>query len=51
MLDFFHAVTQYTFVLNALLTGILASVACGMVGSFVVARRITYIAGGIAHSV
>lgn len=51
MIEFFRAVTQYSFVMNALLTGLLASVACGMIGSFVVARRITYIAGGIAHSV
>ncbi len=36
---------------NALIAGLLAAVACGVVGSFVVARRITYVAGGIAHSV
>ena len=40
-----------TFLRCALLTGALASVACGVVGSFVVVRRITYIAGGIAHCV
>lgn len=42
---------QQTFPQYALLTGILASIACGIIGSYVVARRITYIAGGIAHSV
>jgi len=31
--------------------GVLASLACGVVGSYVVVRRITYIAGGIAHCV
>jgi zinc transport system permease protein len=36
---------------NALLTGVLASVACGVMGSFVVVKRISYIAGGIAHCV
>ena len=36
---------------HALLAGIIASVACGVVGSYVVARRITYIAGAISHSV
>jgi len=30
---------------------VVASVACGVVGSYVVARRITYIAGGVAHCV
>ncbi|MCD4691159.1 metal ABC transporter permease [bacterium] len=36
---------------NALLAGAMASVACGVVGSLVVVRRITYMAGGIAHCV
>jgi len=39
------------FLQYAFLTGILASIACGIIGSYVVTRRITYIAGGIAHSV
>ncbi len=34
---------------NALLGGLLASVACGIVGTYVTVRRITYIAGAIAH--
>lgn len=51
MAEFFHAVANYSFMLNALLAGVLASVACGVVGTYVVTRRITYIAGGIAHSV
>ncbi|RMF84722.1 MAG: metal ABC transporter permease [Planctomycetota bacterium] len=42
---------QHPFLRNALAAGVLASVACGVVGSFVVARRITYVAGGIAHCV
>jgi len=33
------------------LTGILASVACGIIGTYVVVRRISYIADGIAHCV
>lgn len=36
---------------RALLAGLLASIAAGVVGSYVVARRITYIAGSIAHCV
>jgi zinc transport system permease protein len=42
---------QYTFLQNALLTGILASVACGVIGTYVVVRRISYLADGIAHTV
>jgi len=37
--------------LCALAAGLLASVACGVVGTYVVTRRITYLAGGIAHCV
>ncbi len=51
MTEFFQVAFHHTFMVNALLTGLLASIACGVVGTFVVARRITYIAGGIAHSV
>ena len=39
------------FLQHALLTGILASISCGVVGTLVVVRRITYLAGGIAHTV
>ena len=49
--EFFHAVANYSFMSNALLTGVLASISCGVVGTYVVSRRLTYIAGGIAHSV
>ena len=51
MLEFFHDFLKYPFLQLTLLTGILASVACGIIGSYVVVRRITYIAGGIAHCV
>lgn len=51
VIDFFDAVFRYTFLQYALLTGILAAIACGVIGSYVVTRRITYIGGGIAHAV
>lgn len=51
MTEFLTDLQQYAFLRNALLTGLLASIACGIIGSYVVTRRITYIAGGIAHSV
>ena len=51
MLEFFTDLSQQTFLRYALLTGLLASVACGIIGSYVVTKRITYIAGGLAHSV
>ena len=51
MSEFVNAVWHYSFLQNALLIGVLAAIACGVVGTFVVTRRITYIGGGIAHSV
>jgi zinc transport system permease protein len=51
LLQFLNDVQQYSFLQNALLTGILASVACGIIGTYVVVRRISYIADGIAHTV
>lgn len=51
MIEFIDALETAPFMRYALLTGLLASVACGVVGTYVVARRITYVAGGIAHCV
>lgn len=39
----------YSFLQYALLAGLLCSVSCGIIGSYVTVRRITYIAGAIAH--
>ena len=51
MLEFFSTLSSQAFLQNALLGGILASIGCGLTGSFVVVNRIGYMAGGIAHSV
>ena len=51
MSEFLDALSRHAFLRYALLAGVLASVACGVVGTYVVVRRITYIAGGIAHCV
>jgi zinc transport system permease protein len=41
---------QFTFMQHALLAGLLVSVACGIVGTFVVIKRMVFISGGIAHA-
>jgi zinc transport system permease protein len=46
MLEILH----YDFMQNALMAGLLAAVACGIVGVFVVVKRIIFISGGIAHA-
>lgn len=51
MTEFFSALSQHGFLQNALIAGLLASIGCGVMGSFVVVKRIGFLAGGIAHSV
>jgi zinc transport system permease protein len=41
---------QYEFMRNALAAGLLAAVACGVIGVYVVVKRIVFISGGIAHT-
>ncbi|HOI56878.1 MAG TPA: metal ABC transporter permease [Phycisphaerae bacterium] len=51
MSEFVEAVRNYPLMQHAVLAALLASVAGGVVGTYVVVRRITYLAGGIAHCV
>jgi zinc transport system permease protein len=53
MTEFLHALADPTFPMlrYALLAGVLASVALGIIGTYVVTRRISSIAGAISHSV
>ncbi len=48
MIDFFD-VFALEFMQNALFAGLLASIACGIIGSLVVVNRQVFLAGGIAH--
>ena len=43
-------ILQYTFMQNAFLAAVLVSVACGLVGTYVVVKRIVFISGGISHA-
>ena len=51
MMTFLDAVLSYMFLQNALLGGMLASLGCGIMGTYVVVKRMGYLAGGIAHAV
>ena len=41
---------QYTFFQHALLGSLLTAIACGIVGTYIVARRLVFISGGITHA-
>ena len=53
MIEFFNALTDPNtdLIRNALFAGLIASVTFGIVGTFVVTRRISYIAAAISHSI
>lgn len=51
-MSFLEALTSdFPFIRNALVAGLIASASFGVIGTYVVARRISYIAAAIAHSV
>ena len=41
---------SYGFMRNALMAGVLVSVACGIIGTLVVLKRMVFITGGVAHT-
>ncbi|HUW10501.1 MAG TPA: metal ABC transporter permease, partial [Anaerolineae bacterium] len=43
-------VLQLEFMQRALIAGLLVSVACGVIGTYVVVNRIVFISGAIAHA-
>ena len=53
MLDFFTALSDpdLPFVRYAVITGMLSAIPFGVIGTFVVVRRISYIAGAISHCI
>ena len=51
MTGFLDALAAHGFLQTALAAGLLASVGCGIMGTYVVVKRIGFLAGGIAHTV
>lgn len=43
-------IIEYNFFQNALIGGLLASIVCGIVGTYIVTRRLVFISGGITHA-
>ena len=41
---------EYTFFQRALLGSLLASIACGLIGTYIVTRRLVFISGGLTHA-
>lgn len=49
-MEFFHNIFEYQYLANALLAAIFAGITCGIVGTYVVARRMVFLCGGITHA-
>jgi zinc transport system permease protein len=43
-------ILEYTFFQNAIMAGVLAAIACGVIGAYVVVKRLVFISGGISHA-
>ena len=46
----FYDIFEYQYLANALLAAIFAGITCGIVGTYVVARRMVFLCGGITHA-
>jgi zinc transport system permease protein len=51
VLEFIEVLKNNGFMQNAFVIGLLASLACGVIGTYVVVKRIVFISGGISHTV
>ena len=49
-MEFFSDLIHYGYLLNALTACVLSGIACGIVGTYVVCRRMVFLAGGITHA-
>ncbi len=50
MSEFFSDIANYDFLRNALFASLCSAIICGIVGSYIVIRRLVFLSGGITHS-
>lgn len=49
-MDFLIDILQYRYLTNAVIACILSGITCGIVGTYIVARRMVFLSGGITHA-
>ena len=49
-MEFFADILRYEYLANALLAAIFAGITCGIVGTYIVSRRMVFLCGGITHA-
>ena len=49
-MNFIAEIFQYQFLAHAALACLLCGIACGIIGTYVVCRRLVFLSGGITHA-
>ena len=49
-MDFITDILQYSYLSNALIACILSGITCGIIGTYIVARRMVFLCGGLTHA-
>lgn len=50
MIEFIQEIFNYRFLTNAALAAVLSGIACGIIGTYIVSRRLVFMSGGITHA-
>ena len=49
-MEFIYDIFRYDFLGNAFLACVLSGITCGIIGTYIVARRMVFLCGGITHA-
>lgn len=49
-MELLKEILQFNYVVNALIASVLTAISCGIAGTYIVAKRMVFISGGITHS-
>lgn len=49
-MDFINDILQYHYLSNAVIACVLSGIICGIIGTYIVARRMVFLCGGITHA-
>ena len=49
-MEFTNDILQYSYLSNALIACVLSGITCGIIGTYIVARRMVFLCGGITHA-
>ncbi|MBR0394877.1 MAG: metal ABC transporter permease, partial [Alistipes sp.] len=49
-MDFIADIFQYRYLTNAIIACLLSGITCGITGTYIVARRMVFLCGGITHA-